>query len=179
MNEQSAESSAISEPLVRQHLRFGWWSLVVFIALGLLLETLHGFKIGWYLDVGLETRRLMLTLAHAHGTLLGLVHIAFASTLARLPGKLGRRRTASVCLKASSVLLPGGFLLGGLFIYGGDPGLGIFLVPVGALLLLAAVVLVALDLDAGNFDAGDSEAGDFDAGDSEEATQVEILEHTR
>ena len=135
-----------NESLARAHLRFGWWSLVVFIALGLVLETLHGFKIGWYLDVGHETRRLMLTLAHAHGTLLGLIHIAFAATLAREP-ELPRRRAASGLLKASSVLLPGGFLLGGLFIYGGDPGLGVFLVPVGAFLLLAAVVLVARDLE--------------------------------
>ena len=43
----------------------------------------------------------------------------------------------------ASILMPAGFFLGGLFIYSGDPGLGILLVPVGGALLLAAVFLVA------------------------------------
>lgn len=51
----------------RRHLRFGWWSLLFFLTFGLGLETLHGLKVGWYLDVENETRRLMWTLAHAHG----------------------------------------------------------------------------------------------------------------
>src|SRR5207302_5676038 len=58
-----------------RNLRFGWWSLLVFLSLGGLLETLHGFKIGWYVDVGNEMRRLMFTLAHAHGTALALVNL--------------------------------------------------------------------------------------------------------
>src|SRR5882724_2082352 len=47
-----------------RNLRFGWWSLLVFLSLGGGLEILHGFKIGWYVDVGNEMRRLMFTLAH-------------------------------------------------------------------------------------------------------------------
>jgi predicted GNAT family N-acyltransferase len=39
--------------------------------------------------------------------------------------------------------LPGGFLLGGLFTHGGDPGLGILLVPFGAVLLFSAIWLMA------------------------------------
>ena len=70
-----------SQALAVRHLAFGWWSLFVFGALGLILETLHGFKVPAYLDVSNESRRLMWTLAHAHGTLLGLIHIAFALTL--------------------------------------------------------------------------------------------------
>jgi hypothetical protein len=50
---------------------------------------------------------------------------------------------AGNCLLGASVLLPGGFFLGGLFLYGGDPGLGVLLVPLGALLLLVAVLLTA------------------------------------
>ena len=53
----------------RLHLRFGWWSLLVFMTLGLMLEALHAFKMGVYLDVSSETRRLLWTLAHAHGAL--------------------------------------------------------------------------------------------------------------
>ena len=30
-----------------RHLRVGWWSLVVFVAMGLVLEAMHGLKIGW------------------------------------------------------------------------------------------------------------------------------------
>jgi len=43
----------------------------------------------------------------------------------------------------ASVLLPRGFFLGGVVTHAGDPGLGILLVPVGALLLLTAIFLTA------------------------------------
>jgi hypothetical protein len=117
---------------------------LLFGALGLGLESLHGFKVGAYLDVTNETRRLMWTLAHAHGTLLGLVHIAFAASLPSLRLDPGRLRLASTSLVSSSVLLPGGFFLGGVRFYEGDPGLGIVLVPVGAALLLLAAGLAAI-----------------------------------
>ena len=131
--------------LTQRHLRFGWWTLLVFLALGLALETLHGFKIGAYLNVSNETRRLMWTLAHAHGTLLGVVNLAFAFTVARAAEWPDRPRVvASVCLRGATVLLPAGFFLGGIFVHGGDPGLGILLVPVGGLLLLISVLLSAL-----------------------------------
>ncbi len=121
-----------------RHLRFGWWSLLVFLALGLLLETLHGFKLGWYLDAGAEMRRLMFTLAHAHGTLLALVNIAAGLTL-RAVKDFAPKPSASHALLWGSVLLPAGFFLGGLVIHDGDPGLGVLLVPLGALALLYGV----------------------------------------
>jgi len=128
----------------RRHMGFGWWSLLVFLSLGIVLEAMHGFKVGWYLNVDNQTRRLMWTLAHAHGTLLALIHIGFALTVNALADdNLGWRRLASPCLIGASILLPGGFFLGGIFIYGGDPGLGILLLPVGALLLLVAVFVTA------------------------------------
>ena len=128
-----------------RNLRFGWWSLFAWLTLGVVLETLHGFKLGWYLDVGHEMRRLMFTLAHAHGTVLALVNIA-AGLTARL-GKGGElARSASRALLWGAVLVPAGFLLGGLVIHDGDPGLGVMLVPVGALLLLYGVGRVARDL---------------------------------
>jgi hypothetical protein len=131
--------------LVHGHLRFGWWALLAFLSLGIALEALHGFKVGWYLNVSSQMRRLLFTLAHSHGTLLGLVNIAFAVTLPHLPvWRASRRRTAGAMLKAATLLLPGGFFLGGLIIHDGDAGLGILLVPVGAVLLLLAVLLCAL-----------------------------------
>ena len=67
--------------LVRRHLRFGFWSILAFMIMGLVLESLHGFKVAAYLNVGNETRRLLWTLAHAHGALFGLVHVAVGCTL--------------------------------------------------------------------------------------------------
>jgi hypothetical protein len=118
-----------------RHLRHGWWTLFVFLTLGVILETLHGFKIGWYLDANADTRRLMFTLAHAHGTLLGLVNIAVGLTLRAVDG-FALDKNASRALLWGSLLLPAGFLLGGIIIHEGDPGLGVLLVPVGALMLL-------------------------------------------
>jgi hypothetical protein len=131
------------------HLRFGWWSFFVFAAFGLTLETLHGLKIRTYLDVSNETRRLLWTLAHAHGTLLGLVHVVLGLSLRSQPGLAGRRQAlVSRSFIAASILLPGGFLLGGVRIYAGDPGLGVVLVPIGAVCLLLGAALVASDVGA-------------------------------
>jgi membrane protein DedA with SNARE-associated domain len=128
-----------------RHLRFGWWALFVSLTLGVVLETLHGFKLGWYLDAGQEMRRLMFTLAHAHGTLLALVNLAAGLTQRTVPG-FALTLGASRALLWGAVLLPAGFFLGGLVIHGGDPGLGILLAPVGAVLLLYGVGRTAWDL---------------------------------
>jgi hypothetical protein len=128
----------------RRHLRFGWWSLVVFAVLGLTLEALHGFKVRAYLDASNDTRRLMWTLAHAHGVGLALVHILFGLMLRVAPETAAKNvHTISAALITASVLLPGGFFLGGIGFYAGDPGIGIALVPVGAAALLYALVSVA------------------------------------
>lgn len=150
MNPTSAPSFSDSQRrastvYARLHAVFGWWSLLAFLTLGIVLEAMHGFKVGWYLDVGNEQRRLMWTLAHTHGTLLSLVNICFAWSVSKLHGWDRRRRTiASRCLLAAGVLMPAGFLLGGVFALNNDPGLGILLVPPGALLFLVAVLLTAL-----------------------------------
>jgi len=128
----------------RQHLRFGWWSLLLFATLGLVLESLHGFKVRAYLDVSNETRRLMWTLAHAHGTLLAVIHIVFGLTVRGGPAPaLASQRLISTSLYAASVLLPGGFFLGGVVFYAGDPGVGVLLVPAGGVLLLYAIFRIA------------------------------------
>jgi len=138
------EPDVRSAQLVRRHLVFGWWSLLAFLTLGIGLESLHALKVGWYLDVSNHTRRLMWTLAHAHATLLSLIHLAFGFTLATLTGGYRNwNRLASRCLVSAGVLIPGGFFLGGLVIYDGDPGVGILLLPIGALLLFGAVFLAA------------------------------------
>jgi hypothetical protein len=128
-----------------RNLRFGWWSLLVFLSLGGALEAMHGFKIGWYVDAGNDMRRLMFTLAHAHGTALALVNIV-AGLTARNIGGLKLRPSVSFFLIWAGLLFPIGFFLGGIVSYGGDPGLGIWLVPVGAVLMFYAVLRIALDL---------------------------------
>lgn len=128
-----------------RQLRFGWWALLAYLTLGIALEALHGFKLGWYLDVGNEMRRLMFTLAHAHGTLLALVNIAAGLTARTVKG-FELAASASWSLVWAALLLPAGFFLGGVVIHDGDPGVGIFLVPIGALLLLYGVGRAARDL---------------------------------
>jgi hypothetical protein len=137
-------NSARADPLVRAHLRVGWLGLLLFAALGTALETLHAWKSFEYLGVGNETRRLLWTLAHAHGVGLSLVQIGFAATVGlmrELPR--GAVRAASRLLHGAFALMPAGFFLGGVVTYGGDPSLGILLVPLGALLLLTALGCVS------------------------------------
>lgn len=139
-----AKADKTDDGSVRRHLLVGWVGLLAFLALGMLLETMHGLKIGWYLDVANETRRLTWRLAHAHGALLSLVNLGFAFTIAQLGlAKESWVKLASRCLIGATILLPGGFLLGGLWIHGGDPGPGILAAPVGAVLFFVAVVLTA------------------------------------
>ncbi len=129
-------SNNSATPEERWHFKFGWWSLFVFVCLGITLEMMLAFRVGWYMDVDNDTRRLMLRLGHAHGTLLSLVNIAFAATLGRVTLSAANRLWASRFLTAATLLIPGGFILGGLQIHNADPGLGIILLPAGAVLLL-------------------------------------------
>ena len=136
-----------AEVLGFRHVRFGYFGLLVFLALGLVLEALHGFKLGFYLDVASEPRRLAWRLAHAHGALLCLLHIVFGLTLtSRFSPAPPAARRASGLLTVATLALPGGFFLGGFFIAGGDPGLGVALVPLGATTLIGAVVATARGL---------------------------------
>ena len=131
------------EALTRRHLSWGWWSLALFTTFGLLLEAAHGLKLGWYLDLSNATRRLSFTLGHAHGTLLGFVNLAFALSLSRAKLSAVAATRASWALRAATVLMPLGFITGGLAFYAGDPGLGIVLVPPAAAILVVGLVLVA------------------------------------
>src|SRR5437870_13382819 len=107
----------------RRHIRFGWWSVLLFAGFGFALETLHGFKVRAYVDVSNETRRLLWTLAHAHGTLLAVVHVVFGLCVATFPDLSVRNlKLISTSLVAASIVLPGGFFLGGIAFYSGDPG---------------------------------------------------------
>jgi hypothetical protein len=134
------DRSPLDRRLELRHLRVGWSALLLFAVLGLVLELMHAFKVPWYLGVASESRRLLWTLAHAHGVALALTNLALATTCRRLPRPLAP--AASLALVVGTLLVPGGFWLGGLFVHGGDPGLGAILIPPGALFVLASLVLI-------------------------------------
>jgi hypothetical protein len=130
-----------ADVLSRRHLRVGYVGLAVFLTFGAVLEALHGFKAGFYLDADNETRRLMWRLAHAHGTLLSLLHVVYGLTLKAVPG--AARPIASSALTAALLLIAGGFFAGGVSVAGGDPNPGVLLVPAGFAALLVSVVVTA------------------------------------
>ncbi len=123
----------------------GWAGLAAFMALGFLLESLMAWKLPAYL--GDPIRRELFRLGHSHGTLLHLLLVAAALTI----GRTGVRpaRAVTIALRAGALVLPVGFLLGGLWHPEGDPGHGIWLVPAGALLALFGVLGTALAVKAG------------------------------
>jgi hypothetical protein len=133
----------VQRRLARRHHLLGWCGLLLFLSLGVFLEALHGFKAGFYLNLDQKIRREMWTLAHAHGTLLSLVNVAFAAGVTQF-GRwtTARLKLVSLFLVDAAVLIPAGFLLGGIGAGESDPSLGILLVPFGAMLLFTAVGLV-------------------------------------
>jgi hypothetical protein len=56
------------------------------------------------------------------------------------------RPSVSLALISAAILMPVGFFLGGIVIYDGDPGLGVWLVPIGAALLFYSIARISLDL---------------------------------
>ncbi len=132
-----------SDATVLAHGRFAMTLLFVALAFGIVLETLHGFKAVTYLMD--PVRKEFWSLAHFHGIGLALVNLVYSSWAGRT-GLGVRNRSVSLSLMAGSVLLPLGFFLAGIAHYGSDPGLGIFLAPVGAALVLYAIGAIALTL---------------------------------
>ncbi len=111
------------------------------------LEVLHGFKLPSYLGGDATMRRLMWRLAHAHGALLALVHVAFGLAAPFLWGHGAPQRSASLASRAllvALVLLPGGFFAAGTVLVGGEPNPSVLLVPLGAVFLFIGVGLTAV-----------------------------------
>jgi hypothetical protein len=135
------ESNSIEENRVaRSLLTQAWPSLAFWIAFGLLVEGFIGWRTPSIMDDSL--RREMFRLAHAHGTLLNLLLIA-AAICARLD-LLRVGALALFALRFSVIILPLGFLLGGIWHFQSEPGLGVWLVPAGAVLLLWFAVVASL-----------------------------------
>ncbi len=117
----------------------GWIGVAVWMTLGLLLEGLLAYRAPSYLEDA--QRRELFRLAHAHGTALNGLLVLAGLTLQQLKGF---PNLAALALRAGSLLMPIGFLLAGISHPEGDPGLGIWLVPPGALLMIFGVTALAI-----------------------------------
>lgn len=125
----------------RRALVTGFVLLAFSLPLGLTLEALHAWKVPVYL--GSALRRELWTLAHAHGNLLGVLLLALAALGDRVTADALRLRRICTLACVGAVLMPLGFLLGGVLNSEGDPSFGIALVPVGGVVLLVALLLAA------------------------------------
>lgn len=119
--------------------RVGWTSLVAWACVGLALEGAHGLKLSSYLDDAL-TRELC-TLGHAHGVGLALVTILVAEHgLARVTSA----RPVALATSFAAIVVPLAFALSAIGHPEGDPGVVVWLVPIGALALLGALGAIAV-----------------------------------
>lgn len=120
--------------------RFGWISLLLWAIAGLALEAMHGWKIGAYLDD--ELTRELLVLAHAHGVGLALVVLAWGEAGAPLFAERVDGG-ASRALRIGAVLMPLAFALSSINHPEGDPNALVWIVPIGALLVIFALACTA------------------------------------
>ena len=120
--------------------RQAWLGLAFWLAFGLLIEGLIGLRSPVYLQD--PVRRELLRLAHAHGTILSL--LLLIANLYIQKGLNAPPKLAVVALRAGVFVMPIGFLLGGIWHYESDPGIGIFLAPVGGLLIIFGVIAFAV-----------------------------------
>ncbi len=125
---------------VRLVLRVGCGLLAVSLPMGVALEALHGFKLAQWLDSPM--RRELWRLAHAHGSMLGMLCLLFVALAPHHVADERARVRAGRELALGSVLMPLGFFAGGVLNFEGDPSLGIALVPIGAVLIVSALVRV-------------------------------------
>ncbi len=117
----------------------GWFGLAFWMSCGLLFEGLIGFRSPSYLQDA--TRRELFRLAHAHGTILSLLLLivnVYLQNKLIAPPKIG-----VYALQIGVLLMPLGFLLGGIRHYESDPNPLIFLAPLGGLLIIFGVVTIA------------------------------------
>lgn len=130
----------------RHCARAGFLLLAFSLPLGLTFEALHALKVRVYL--GSEMRRELWRLAHAHGSLLGILLLTYAGLASAAIDSKGARASISRWLITGAFLMPAGFLLGGILNREGDPSLGILLVPLGAVALLLGLFRAARSVGA-------------------------------
>jgi len=117
-----------------------WFGLLFWMSMGLLFEGLIGYRSPAYLQDAL--RRELFRLAHAHGALLSILLLVM--NLYLLKQLISPPKIAVRALQAGVVLMPFGFLLGGVWHYESDPNFLIFLSPLGGLLIIFGIAAIAL-----------------------------------
>jgi hypothetical protein len=116
--------------------------IAIWMTFGLLLEGFIGYKTPMYLQDSL--RRELFRLAHAHGTLLSGLLLGVTLAADRL--ELDPSKLVLWALRIGVVTLPLGFLFGGVWHFESDPGMGVWLVPASAVLVIFGLVGVAMSL---------------------------------
>jgi len=120
----------------------GWIGLAFWMSFGLLIEGLIAFRIPAYLQD--PVRRELFRLGHAHGTLLSIVLLIvglYAHTAIVAPMRIAR-----LALQAGVIMMPVGFILGGISHFESDPNPLVFLAPLGGLLVIFGVVSIAVTI---------------------------------
>lgn len=139
-NKTSEESKTTTEfSVVFQQ---GLIMLACWMTFGLLLEGFLGYKIPAYLNDNI--RRELFRLAHTHGSLLSIVLIVIA--LCTKADFIKPNFYAQNALRIGSVMMPIGFLLGGVWHFESDPGYAIILAPLGGILVIFGIVSYVLSL---------------------------------
>jgi hypothetical protein len=118
----------------------GWFSLALFMTAGLLFEGLIGYRSPAYLNDPM--RRELFRLAHAHGTILSLVLIIADQYLRSREIQIPR--PAILSLRIGAILMPIGFLLGGIWHTETDPNFLVILSPIGGVMLIFAIVVIGI-----------------------------------
>jgi len=122
-----------------RHLRLALATAAGFGVVGILLEVAYGLRIRGFLDDPL--RREFLRLGHAHGAILALSNVALGFALVRLRVPEAKARPARTAGWLGGALIGAGFIGGGLWHARSDPGPLVLLVPAGALMYLAALLV--------------------------------------
>jgi uncharacterized membrane protein YgdD (TMEM256/DUF423 family) len=117
----------------------GWFSLAVFMAFGLVFEGLIGYRSPAYLNDSM--RRELFRLAHAHGTILSLVLLI--ADLYLNSREIEIPRPAMLSLRIGALLMPLGFLLGGVWHTETDPNFLVIFSPIGGVMLIFGIIAIA------------------------------------
>jgi uncharacterized membrane protein YgdD (TMEM256/DUF423 family) len=140
INEEKIPTENTSRAGVSGLLFQAWLSIAVWMSFGLLLESLIGYRVPLYLNDDL--RRELFRLAHTHGTLLNIILLLSAICIDR--GLASAGTIALWSLRIGVILMPAGFLLGGIRHTESEPGIGIFLAPLGGILVIFGVIHLAI-----------------------------------
>jgi uncharacterized membrane protein YgdD (TMEM256/DUF423 family) len=119
-----------------------WLSIAVWMSFGLLLESVIGYRVPAYLND--PVRRELFRLAHTHGALLNIVLLLASLCIDR--GLVSPGTIALWSLRIGVVLMPLGFLLGGIWHFEGEPGIGVWLAPLGGIMVIFGVISLAFSV---------------------------------